>query len=204
MAEENTPTLAKLPRHGRRLWIIDPIDGTRGFAMKNGEFCTMLGLAVDGRPVLGVVIEPGTGRETYAAKGHGCWTALIGESPQRCVVRNVESLLKSTLVKSHGKPGKVSASTMKLGPAKVMETYSAGIKLALVARGAADLYHNGYPAVHDWDACAGHALVEEAGGAVLDTHGMVFTYGLSQNRTGMLAGAPNLVAKAIQALKSES
>src|SRR5438270_790846 len=65
-AEEKTPTLARVGESGSRLWIVDPIDGTRGFARKTGEFSVMIALAVDGKAVVGVVLEPALGRSTYA------------------------------------------------------------------------------------------------------------------------------------------
>ena len=65
-------------------------------------------------------------------------------------------------------PGSVEAeSSTTVGPARVIETYSAGLKLALVARGEADVYANTYEAFYDWDICAGHVLVTEAGGHVV-------------------------------------
>src|SRR5262245_8908574 len=63
-AEESTATLAGIPRSGPRCWVIDPIDGTRGFATKNDEFAVMIGFTVDGSPVVGVVIEPVAARTT--------------------------------------------------------------------------------------------------------------------------------------------
>src|SRR4051812_14688557 len=60
-AEEATPTLERLPGTGPSLWVIDPIDGTRGFARKNGEFSVMIALVAGGEPVVGVVLEPATG-----------------------------------------------------------------------------------------------------------------------------------------------
>ena len=76
-----------------------------------------------------------------------------------------------------------------LQPAKVIETYSAGVKLALVARGEADVYANTYEAFHDWDICAGHILVTEAGGRVTGTAGQELRYGLpgAWQRHGLLA-----------------
>ena len=63
-AEEPSPKFAGVPRSGPRCWVIDPIDGTRGFATKNDEFAVMIGFTVDGAPVVGVVIEPVVGRTT--------------------------------------------------------------------------------------------------------------------------------------------
>ncbi len=86
-------------------------------------------------------------------------------------------------------PGKRSRWAEALGPARIVESYSAGIKLALVARGEADIYLNTYEAFHDWDICAGHILVTEAGGRVTGTGGQELRYGLpgAWQRDGLLA-----------------
>ncbi len=188
-AEEPSPTFAGVPRSGPRCWVIDPIDGTRGFATKNDEFAVMIGFTAGGQPVVGVVIEPVIGRTTFAAAGSGCWVKVGNGLPARRRVSSTAELTKGVLVKSHSKPGKTPSKTVAaLGPARVIETYSAGIKLALVARGEADIYPNTYPAVHDWDACAGHCLVAEAGGKVTDLRGRVIRYGDPKlPRDGILA-----------------
>src|SRR5262245_2087144 len=78
-AEEDTPALADVPRTGPRLWVVDPIDGTRGFATKNGEFSVMIAFVHEGRVAAGVVSEPTHARVTYAARGHGCcWRDVDG------------------------------------------------------------------------------------------------------------------------------
>src|SRR5438046_2897311 len=85
-AEEKTPTLAKAKHTGPRVWVVDPIDGTRGFARKIGQFSVMIGLLLAGRPVLGVVLEPVPNRVTYAWEGGGCWCRLGDGEPVRCRV----------------------------------------------------------------------------------------------------------------------
>jgi 3'(2'), 5'-bisphosphate nucleotidase len=95
-----------------------------------------------------------------------------------------------TLVQSRTKPGgppKVGVRT--LAPGRVIETYSAGVKLAIVARGEADVYVNDYDGFHDWDVCAGHVLVEEAGGRVSLFDGRPVVYGAAgaKQRNGLLA-----------------
>src|SRR5579859_7593977 len=72
-AEEETQSLAGIPTTGRRLWIVDPIDGTRGFAQKNGEFSVMIAFVDGGKIGAGVVSQPAAGRLTYASQGAGCW-----------------------------------------------------------------------------------------------------------------------------------
>jgi 3'(2'), 5'-bisphosphate nucleotidase len=204
-AEESTPTLGRASQGSSRLWIIDPIDGTRGFARKNGEFSVMAGLVDQGRIAVGVVAEPARARWTYAVRGGGCWRRDTEDaSPQPCRVSTVCHLQQATLTQTHSRysrqpPRRVSA----LNPARVLETYSAGIKLVLVARGEADLYLNSYGACHDWDICAGQILVEEAGGRVTSLAGDAPRYGLpaAEQINGILASNGRLHEMALAALK---
>jgi 3'(2'), 5'-bisphosphate nucleotidase len=184
-AEEATPTLAACLRAGPRVWVIDPIDGTRGFAQKNGEFSIMIALVEAGVPVVGVVWEPALGRWTSAVAGAGCFT----ETNARCRVTTTTALEKATLVQSHSRPDKPSQQALALAPAKVIETHSAGVKLARVARGEADLYVNHYPKFNDWDIAAGHVLVTEAGGKVTGMKGepVVYGRGVGGQKVGLLA-----------------
>ena len=110
--------------------------------------------------------------------------------PTRCHVSACAELAKATLVQSHSQnPDKPSRYVKALQPARIIETYSAGIKLAMVARGEADIYLNTYDAFHDWDICAGHILVDEAGGRVTGLAGQELRYGLpgAWQRHGVLA-----------------
>src|SRR5262249_55590905 len=142
-----TATLAAAARTGDRLWVVDPIDGTRGFAMKNGEFSVMVAFVDRGRIAVGVVLEPAHDRLTYAVRGGGCWRRDGGGEPSACRVSAARALADATLTQSRSRnPEKPSGAAGALGPARVVETYSAGIKLALVARGEADVYVNTYNA----------------------------------------------------------
>jgi 3'(2'), 5'-bisphosphate nucleotidase len=201
-AEETTPTLEGCPATGPRLWVIDPIDGTRGFAKKNGEFSVMIGFVEEGRIGMGLVLEPATERLTYAVRGGGCWK-IEGTESVRCHVTTTADLNAATLTQSHSKnPNVPTPHVGALKPAHVRETYSAGIKLALVARGEVDLYVNDYKAFHDWDICAGHILVEEAGGTVTGLQGQELRYGTpgAWQRLGLLATNGALHAAALRGL----
>jgi 3'(2'), 5'-bisphosphate nucleotidase len=90
-AEEETATMGHVPHTGDRLWIIDPIDGTRGFAQKNGEFSVMVGFVAKGQIGVGVVLQPATDRLTYAVRGGGCWRRDGNGEPIRCRVSAVSS-----------------------------------------------------------------------------------------------------------------
>jgi 3'(2'), 5'-bisphosphate nucleotidase len=180
-AEEGTTAPAPTDRDGARLWVVDPIDGTRGFAMKNGEFSVMIGLVVRGRVVVGVVSEPASGRVTYARFGHGCWVRDGDALPTACHVTHTTKLTDAVLVQSHAKKGETPWPVAALKPRKVVETYSAGVKLAMVARGEADVYVNTYTNFSDWDICAGDLLVTEAGGQVTEIAGTPVRYGTPGN-----------------------
>ena len=204
-AEEKTATLASAPRSGQRLWIVDPIDGTRGFATKNGEFCVMIAFVHDRRIEVGVVLEPASERLMYAARGAGCWrTERPGAARQACRVGTAATPEAATIVQSRSRTARESPVVKLLAPAKVVETYSAGVKLARVAAGEVDLYANIYPAFHDWDICAGHILVEEAGGKVTTLAGAEISYGHDRNeqRGGMLATNGAVHPSALNRLQS--
>jgi 3'(2'), 5'-bisphosphate nucleotidase len=198
-AEEATEGLGELRREGRRLWIIDPIDGTRGFAVKNGEFSVMVALAVEGEPVVGVVAEPALRRETWASKGGGCWR----EGGARCQVRPCATVEDAVLIESRSKAGAAASPAARaLGPRRVDQAYSAGLKLARVARGEADVYVNDYPGFSDWDIAAGEILVTEAGGIVSGLKGEMLRYGKPGNaqRSGLAASAAQLHGEVLRRL----
>jgi 3'(2'), 5'-bisphosphate nucleotidase len=201
-AEETTATLAAVPRVGPRLWIIDPIDGSRGFAKKNGEFSVMIAFVERGTIGAGVVFEPAKGRLTYSAKGGGCW-AIDGGERRRCHVSKVDDPAACSLIQSHSKPGKPSWPVDAIRPAKVIETYSAGVKLARVARGEADVYVNTYSEFHDWDIAAGHLLVDEAGGQATGLKGETLCYGEpgAWQRSGLIAANQLLLERCLPLLQ---
>jgi 3'(2'), 5'-bisphosphate nucleotidase len=200
-AEENTPAFDAVPKRGRRAWVVDPIDGTRGFARKTGQFSAMIGLLVDGQPVVGVVAEPAQDRITFASVGGGCWSQVGSGEPVRCRVSR-GTFPAITLIQSWSKTGMSPRPVQALQPARVIETYSGGVKLAAVARGEADVYANTYETFYDWDICAGQLLVTEAGGLVTDLAGKPITYqneNFAQSR-GLLATNGLIHAEAIQRL----
>ncbi len=174
-AEESTPAFEGLPKSGRRAWVVDPIDGTRGFAKKVGQFSIMIGLLADGQPVVGVVAEPAQDRITFASLGEGCWTKTGTATPARCQVSG-RGFAELVLVQSWAKTGMSPKPVQALQPRQVIETYSGGVKMAMVARGEADVYANTYDTFFDWDICAGHLLVSEAGGTVTDLAGGAIVY----------------------------
>jgi 3'(2'), 5'-bisphosphate nucleotidase len=187
-AEESIPGFEAVKKSGSRVWVVDPIDGTRGFARKLGQFSVMIGLLVNGKPVVGVVAEPAQNRVTYARLGGGCWSHVNDETAIRCRVSR-RPPAEFVLVQSWAKTGQSTRPVELLKPARVMETYSGGVKLAMLARGEADVYPNTYETFYDWDICAGHVLVTESGGMVTDLAGGEIAYQAADfsQRKGLLA-----------------
>jgi 3'(2'), 5'-bisphosphate nucleotidase len=187
LSEHLPPPSPPVGRH----WVLDPIDGTRGYARRSGEFALLLALVEDGRPVLAGVWEPVPERLTWAVAGGGCWTrqGWDGED-RRCRVSVVAGRPRVVAMsRSQGEQGSARLLAA-LRAVRAVATWSAGIKLALVARGEADLYLGDYLHPHDWDVCAGHLLVEEAGGRVSDLTGREVRYdgsGTSCGGRGLLA-----------------
>lgn len=187
-AEESIPGFEDVPNSAARTWVVDPIDGTRGFAKKVGQFSVMIGLLDSGKPVVGVVAEPVQKRMTYARLGGGCWSHVRDETASCCRV-STHKAKELVLVQSWSKPGQSTRPVTALKPKGVLETYSGGVKLAMVARGDADVYANTYETFFDWDVCAGHILVTEAGGTVTDLSGKPIHYQAADfaQRKGLLA-----------------
>lgn len=160
---------------GRRFWLVDPLDGTREFVSRNGEFTVNIALIEDGAPVLGVVLAPALGRLFVGAAGQGAWVEdAAGRRPIRCRPAP-DGGLTVVASRSHGDAAALDAF---LAGRKVAAVVNAGssLKLCLVAAGEADLYPRLGPTM-EWDIAAGHAVLRAAGGTVCDLDGAPLRYG---------------------------
>src|SRR5579859_6921944 len=121
VAEESTATLSEATHAGPRTWIVDPIDGTRGFARKNGEFSVMVAFVDSGKIGIGLVYEPARQRLTYATDGGGCWRRDGAErTPTRCKVSSTAQLSEATLTQSRSKKSAGTVLRMQaLCPARI-------------------------------------------------------------------------------------
>src|SRR5690606_4348274 len=152
-------------RDWQRYWLVDPLDGTKEFVARNGEFTVNIALIESGRPVLGVVHIPVSDTTYSGAPGHGAWRET-GERPPVpiSVLRHASTPLRVLGSRSHGSP-KLLAKIASLGPHEFLPAGSS-IKLCLVADGSADLYPR-LGGSNEWDIGAGQAVVEGAGGQVV-------------------------------------
>lgn len=161
---------------GGRFWLVDPLDGTKEFISRNGEFTVNIALIEAGAPVLGVVLAPALNRLYAGGRGLGAYAEdATGRRSIRC--RAVpEAGLTVVASRSHGDAAALAAY---LAGHKVASLANAGssLKLCLVAAGEADLYPR-LGRTMEWDIAAGHAVLAAAGGEVrrIDT-GEPLTYG---------------------------
>ena len=160
VAAGRAPALA-----GGRFWLVDPLDGTKEFIRRNGEFTVNIALIRDLEPVLGVVYAPVLGT-TYAGAGPGTATLSTDGAPPRPIAARHVPAEGAVLVssRSHGNPEKLKALT---GKTKIAAQRTAGssLKFCLVAAGEADFYPR-YGPTCEWDTAAGHAVLAAAGGSV--------------------------------------
>lgn len=185
VAEEAMAAGRLLPRDlvaASRLWLVDPLDGTREFLARNGEFTVNIALVEHGFPALGVVLVPaaGPGGTLYlGATGLGAWRVTGAEPPQPIAARRepVEGL---TLVssRSHGDENALEsflARYLRGRRIACRRQLGSSLKLCLVACGEADLYPR-LGRTMEWDIAAGHAVLAAAGGQVHTLQGEPLRY----------------------------
>jgi 3'(2'), 5'-bisphosphate nucleotidase len=159
-----------------RFWAIDPLDGTREFVARNGEFAVLIALVEEGRPVLGVVHGPAVGL-TYAACGPG--TAIRrrrGGAPEPIHARITPP---DGLVVIHSRSHENSrrlAEFLPYYPVRERKSCGSGLKFGVIAAGDADLYPR-FGTTMEWDTAAGQAVLEAAGGRVETFDGAPLAYG---------------------------
>ncbi len=174
LSEESKDDLARLDKD--RVWIIDPLDGTKEFIARNGEFSIMIGLAIRGEAVMGVVMQPESGLLYAGAQGIG---AYLEENNERIplIVSQTERTNQMILVSSRSHRQQITdtmRSTMRITSERV--SGSVGLKVGLISRQLADLYLHPSPGCKEWDLCAPHALLEAAGGRMTDCWGNPLWY----------------------------
>lgn len=173
LTEESDDDLSRLDKE--RVWIVDPLDGTTEFICETGEFAVQIALTMSGQPVLGVVYQPAKGRLFHAVQGRGAYQIFRGQTT-RLHVSTEPDPAKMCLVASraHYSP-LVELARQALGIKSVNRMGSVGLKVGLVARAACDLYL-ATTVSKEWDICAPHALLLEAGGLLTNLCGQPLVY----------------------------
>ena len=203
VAEESDPSTFAAAVNAPRAWFVDPLDGTREFVAKNGEFAVMIGLAEQGRATTGVLVCPALGRSFVGAVGHGAFEIADDGSRRAIRVTDTSSMAEATVVVSRShRPEHLDAILAHLGARAVVPTGSAGVKAAKIAAGEADIYVQPGRAGKRWDACGPEAIVRAAGGVVSDARGTAFEYasGALENDFGFVATNARLHDAVLRAL----
>ena len=166
LSEESAETVSWSDRqHWQQLWLVDPLDGTKEFVKKNGEFTVNIALIDQGVATLGVVHVPARNEVYYAAQGVGAFKWANGGERQIAVTKPSARPMRVCGSRSHSND-ETRAFIEKLGDAEVVSIGSA-LKLCLVAEGAVDVYPRFGP-TSEWDTGAAQCVVEQAGGQVTD------------------------------------
>ena len=188
LAEESADTERRLDKN--RVWLIDPMDGTKNFIQRDGDFAVQIGLAVNGESVAGVVYQPVRDVLYRAARGAGSWIEAPEKSAARMSVSGVvaphEMVLASS--RSHRSP-RMELVVSRFGFKDEVRRGSVGVKIGLITEQLADLYLHLSPSTKQWDTCGPEIILIEAGGRLTDLFGQPLRYnGIRvDNRNGIVA-----------------
>jgi 3'(2'), 5'-bisphosphate nucleotidase len=174
LSEESPPEETAARRQWQSLWLIDPLDGTREFVKRNGEFTVNIALVHEHQPVLGVVYAPASGLLYAAARGAGAW--LVD-------AQNRHAALQAAV--PAGQPPRVLASRSHRGAsldallarlgAHTLVSVGSALKFGYLSAGRADFYPRLSP-TSEWDTAAGQAVAEAAGACVVGLDGAPLRY----------------------------
>ena len=188
LAEESKDTERRLEK--QRVWLIDPMDGTKNFVQRDGDFAVQIGLAISGESVLGAVYQPVRDLLYYAAKGSGAWIEGGTANPERMSVSSKvnprEMILASS--RSHRSP-RMERVVNLFGFKQEVRRGSVGVKIGLITEQQADVYLHLSPSTKQWDTCAPEIILHESGGRLTDLFGEPLRYNgvRIDNRNGIVA-----------------
>jgi 3'(2'), 5'-bisphosphate nucleotidase len=176
-------------RHFKEVWILDPIDGTREFVNRNGEFCISLALIKEGSPVAGFIMAPVTGELWYALKGQGAWY-VNGDKAVRLPIARTDTersagicsdndtgagggndRIKITISRSHHNEREkewIDSIVDRFGAATVIQ--GSALKFCRLAEGASSVYPK-FGSINEWDVAAGDIILRESGGEIREVRG---------------------------------
>jgi 3'(2'), 5'-bisphosphate nucleotidase len=190
VAEESEPESFADYRKAERIFFVDPLDGTREFVARNGEFVVMIGLVEGDRASVGLIHAPELGVSWIGEVGKGAYKVDAQGVRSPISVSDVPMLSNARVVgsRSHRNPA-LERTLETLGAHELIALGSAGLKAAAIARGIADAYVAPHYAGKRWDACASDALVTAAGGKLTNANGELFDYRAAEldNDRGIVA-----------------
>lgn len=206
LSEESSDDKSRLVTE--RVWIIDPLDGTKDFLQETGEFTVMVGLVDKNekgkhRPVLGVVYQPVSKIFYCAIKGGGAWARHEEIKPRRLRVSTEDNWSNVTLLTSrHHSTDLEKEIANKLNIPNIA-TYGSSLKACLIAEQKGHINLNPAPFTWEWDVCASDIIIHEAGGRFTDSQGEKIMYNKDnpKNEKGYLASSGTLHDAILEQIK---
>lgn len=194
LSEEGKEVPYEVRKSWTAFWLVDPLDGTKEFIKRNGEFSVNIALIEDRQPTVGVLYLPVLDRLYLADVHRGCWE-LSGDSRRLLDLSGASPPLTLRVLKSRSHPSADLEAFLARLPAHESITRGSALKFGAIAAGEADFYPRFGP-TWEWDTAAGQAVVTAAGGAVVDLTGKPFTY----NKADLVNG-PFLAVSSLTWLK---
>lgn len=183
ISEEAAPAAAGLGAQGETFLLVDPLDGTKEFLSRNGEFTVNIAIVAGGRPRAGVVYAPALGRLWLGAAGAGAEVAevppqagTLGGAPRRPIRVRPRPATGLVAVASRSHLDQETQAFLATLPIADRRFRGSSLKFCLIAEGEADVYPRFGPTM-EWDTAAGHAVLEAAGGRVTTPEGAPLLYG---------------------------
>jgi 3'(2'), 5'-bisphosphate nucleotidase len=158
-----------------QFWLVDPLDGTREFVSRNGQFAVSIGLISDGRPLLGVLHSPVEDIVWTGCVGSGAFRRQ-GKGPEQPIRARAKPVEGIVVVASRSHSSGTEAAIAGDGKVAEIRRIGSALKFGLIAEGSADLYPRLGP-TSEWDTCAGEAVLVAAGGHVERLDGRPLEYG---------------------------
>ena len=158
-----------------RFWLVDPLDGTKEFLRRTGEFTVNIALVERGTPILGVVYAPVGDRMYFAARGAGAFKTHAGLISRLETTRPAKAIVRTVISRSHRSEEDGQEQFLQDGGQCEFIAMGSSLKFCLIAEGAADVYPRTGPTM-EWDTAAAHCILVEAGGAITDLDGNSMRY----------------------------
>lgn len=186
LTEESDDDLSRLTTD--YVWIIDPVDGTKDFIHRDGEFTVCIALTYKGEVVVGVIVVPVLNEIYYATKGGGAYELFADGSTKKLSVNDKTSNLTATRSRHHLKPADNEYIEKHKDLISNVITYGSTLKAIKIAKGEIELFYRSGPGTKEWDIAAADIIVTEAGGIFIGPDGKKFTYNKADihNRNGYL------------------
>jgi 3'(2'), 5'-bisphosphate nucleotidase len=190
LSEEGSQAPFEVRRSWSHFWLVDPLDGTKEFVKRNGEFTVNIALVEGTRPIVGIIYLPVTGALYAAMEGEGAWRIESdGRHPISVAKPGAQGPIRVLKSRSHASPQ--MDAVLDLFPSVEVVTRGSALKFCALACGEADFYPRS-AGTWEWDTAAGQAIVAAAGGVLVDPLGNPFTYNKPNLRNGPFLAAPSL------------